>query len=96
MGGYCGSMAIALRNNKKLLGDKIRNTRKDYLGTKDIPTDDHVQATPEVLESLRIKFQKEKRNKSKFNAITFIISIIIAIFLIYAASTIKYVGLYPN
>ena len=49
MGGYFGSPKITLKNNKDLLGEKNKLTRKDYIGYKIKKWEDHKQSSPEVL-----------------------------------------------
>ena len=93
MGGYCGSPAVVLRNNKRLLGEKIKLKRKDYLGSEKIFTEDHIKASPELLQEIRSRIQKENSKRTRIKIILGVISFLITILLIYFFSTIKWVGI---
>ncbi len=82
MGGYYGSPKTVLKNNKDLLGKKNRLTRKDYIGTKDVYTEDSTKATPELLEQIRKKAIKENR-RNRNQQILFVILIVFAFILIF-------------
>lgn len=64
MGGYYGSPATILKNNKDLLGNRKRANKNDYIGIKNIPTEDHIKASPELLAALRKKYSRQRRNNS--------------------------------
>ena len=57
MGGYYGSPKVILKNNKDLLSEKNKLTRKDYIGYKRENWEDHIKATPELLAENRNCFQ---------------------------------------
>lgn len=65
MGGYYGSPKVILKNNRDLLGKKNKLTRKDYIGFKDVYTEDHIKATPELLEQIRNKITAENKKKKE-------------------------------
>lgn len=82
-----GSMMHAIKtmqNNKALLKDKRRNSWKNYVGVKNVPTEDHIKASPELLAQIREKFEAERKQKVKENIFYFIITIIVLIILFYA------------
>lgn len=63
MGGE-GSMMHAiqsLRNNKAQRSKRNSRDWKDLIGTKDVPTEDHIKATPEQLAQIRHKLQEENK-----------------------------------
>ena len=93
MGGYSGSPAVTLKNNKDLLGKKKKLTRKDYIGTKEVQTEDHIKASPKLLNEIRIKIQREDRKRKKMSILIAVISLIITIIMIYAISNIKWIGI---
>lgn len=82
MGGYYGSPKTVLKNNKDLLGKKNRLTRKDYIGIKDVYTEDSTKATPELLKQIRKKAIKENR-RNRNQQILFVILIVFAFILIF-------------
>lgn len=55
MGGYYGSPKTVLKNNRDLLGKKNKLTRKDYIGIKEVYTEDKIKTTPELLRQIRNK-----------------------------------------
>ncbi|NJM79173.1 MAG: hypothetical protein HC854_05125 [Flavobacterium sp.] len=66
MGGYCGSPNSVMENNKAQRRSS-RNQRewKDYIGTKEVETEDYIKASPELLEEIRIKIQREDKKRKK-------------------------------
>lgn len=94
MGGYYGSPNSVMENNKAQRRS-TRNQRdwKDYIGTKEVQTEDFIKASSELLEEIRIKFQREDRKRKKMSILTAVISLIITIIMIYAISNIKWIGI---
>jgi hypothetical protein len=82
MGGYYGSPKVILKNNKDLLGKKNKLTRKDYIGYKRENWEDHIKATPELLDEIRKRKQNENK-KTKKQQMIFVLLIIIIIFLAF-------------
>lgn len=93
MGGYSGSPAVTLKNNKNLLGKKNKLTRKDYIGTKTMSNEDHIKASPELLNEIRIKIQNENKKRKKTQIIIAILSFVITIILLYTITKIEWVGI---
>ena len=59
-----GSMIQAIRSlayNKSLRGNHNRSSWKDYKIKNDKPIEDHIKATPELLEELRSRIQIETK-----------------------------------
>lgn len=96
MGGYYGSAATTLKNNKDLLGKKNRPGRKDYIGTKDVPAEDPIKANPELLREIRKKIQKENKKRKKTQILVALLSLFITVLIIYANSNIEWVGINLN
>ena len=91
-----GSMMHAIhtmRNNKALLKDKRRNSWKNYLGNKDIPTEYAVEATPELLAEIKEKFRLEKKRKVKENIIYLFLTILSLCLISYLIYKIEFVGI---
>lgn len=78
MGGYFGSPKITLKNNKDLLGEKNKLTRKDYIGYKIKKWEDPIQATPEVLEEIKTRLQAEN-NKNKKQQIIILLLVVLLV-----------------
>lgn len=93
MAGYYGSMSVVLKNNKTLLGKKNKNTRKDYLNIKEVVTDDPIKASPELLNEIRSKIQKQNKKRKKTQIVIAILSLATTILLLYAISTLEWVGI---
>ena len=64
MGGYYGSPATILKNNRNLLKKHDRNKWKS-LQTSYRKALKGKEASPELLAEIRKKFQKERRNKNQ-------------------------------
>ena len=93
MGGYSGSPAVTLKNNKDLLGKKKKLTRKDYIGTKEVQTEDHIKASPKLLNEIRIKIQNENKKTKKMQIAIAILSFFTTLILLYAITNIEWVGI---
>ncbi len=81
-----GSMMHAIKtmqNNKALLKDKRRSSWKNYLGIKNIPTVDHIKASPELLVEIREKIRKERKQKNIENILYLILTILTFIIIYY-------------
>ena len=67
-GGSMMGAIISLKNNIALRNKAKRSNWKNYVGTKDIPTNDPIKASHELLEEIRNKItaenKKERNNKS--------------------------------
>ena len=75
-----GSMMQAIKSlayNKSLRGNHNRSSWKDYKIKNDKPIEDHIKATPELLEEIRSRIQIENKKRKKqellFLLLTFII-----------------------
>lgn len=93
MGGYYGSPKSVLKNNKDLLGKKYKLTRKDYIGIKEVYTEDTVNATPELLKQIRNKTIKENKKRIKQQILFVILSIICTILVLYGISKLEWIGI---
>ena len=61
MGGYYGSPASVMKNNKAQRRSERKPTDwRDYVGAKDVPTEDHIKATPELLAQIRKKYRRQR------------------------------------
>jgi hypothetical protein len=61
MGGYYGSPASVMKNNKaQRRTERTPTDWRDYVGAKDVPTEEHIQATPELLAQIRKKYRKQR------------------------------------
>lgn len=82
MGGYYGSPASVMKNNKaQRVKKRTLKDWKDYVGVKEIQTEDHIQATPEIVAEIRKKLQAENKldlRKKIIKTVIFIVIIIIA------------------
>lgn len=97
MGGYCGSPNSVMENNKAQRRS-TRNQRewKDYIGIKEVETEDYIKASPELLNEIRIKIQNENKKRKKTQIIIAILSFIITIVLLYIITKIEWVGIDLN
>ena len=82
MGGYYGSPKVILKNNKDLLGKKNKLTRKDYIGYKRENWEDHIKASPELLDEIRKRKQNEIK-KIKKQQMIFVLLIVVIIYLAF-------------
>ncbi|MVO09130.1 hypothetical protein GOQ30_08145 [Flavobacterium sp. TP390] len=98
MGGYYGSPATVLRNNKKLLGEKNKLTRKDYVGIKSKKNENQTTATADlkILYEIRTKMQIEKRKRRRKQLFLFLFSIFLTILALYLITKIKWIGIDLN
>jgi hypothetical protein len=62
-GGSMLQAIISLRNNKRNRIDKLKRLENTSKETSEFV--DHVQATPELLESIRVKMQAERKVEQK-------------------------------
>lgn len=83
MGGYYGSPKSVLKNNKELLGEKNKLTRKDYIGVKYYKTKDPIKSTPEQLEAIRLRVQTENKKRKKTQIMLVLLSFIITALITY-------------
>lgn len=51
MGGYYGSPKTVLKNNRDLLGKKNKLTRKDYIGIKEVYTEDKIKIYSRIIKA---------------------------------------------
>lgn len=82
MAGYYGSPKVVLQNNKALLGEKNKLSRKDYIGSIDSGGHDPIKATPELLEEIRIRFQAENKKRKKRQILFALLSLVITLCLL--------------
>ena len=91
-----GSMMQAIKSlayNKSLRGNRNLTSWKDYKIKNDKPLEDHIKATPELLEEIRTRLQAENKKRKKYQIILALLSIIVAILVIYLITKINYVGI---
>jgi hypothetical protein len=93
MGGYSGSPKVTLKNNKDLLGQKKRLTRKEYIGVKENYTEDHLKASPELLQKIRLKTIRANKKRKKSLIISGVFSLIIILILLYFINSVEFVGI---
>ena len=94
MGGYCGSPNSVMENNKaQRRSSHNKRDWKDYIGTKKVQTDDFIKATPELLEQIRNKIQKDNKRRKRIQIVIAIISLVITLLLLYAITTLEWVGI---
>jgi len=81
-----GSMMQAIKSlayNKSLRGNRNRTSWKDYKTQNDKPLEDHIKATPELLEEIRTRLQAENKKRKKQQIIFVTSMVLILIFMIY-------------
>lgn len=93
MGGYYGSPKTVLKNNRDLLGKKNKLTRKDYIGIKEVYTEDKIKTTPELLRQIRNKTIIENKKRIKQQILFVILSIIFTILILYGISKLEWIGI---
>jgi hypothetical protein len=84
---------ISLRNNKALRNNGKRANWKDYVGTKDIPTDDPIKASPELLAEIRTRIQIEEKKRKKQQILYAFLSLIFTLLIIYGISKLEWIGI---
>lgn len=94
-GSMMGAM-ISLKNNLALRNKAKRSEWKNYLGTKDKVGHDPIKSTPEQLEAIRLRMKAENKKRKKTQILLALLSIVIAILLVYLISNISWVGIQPN
>lgn len=77
---------ISLRNNKALRNNGKRANWKDYVGTKDVPTEDHIKASPKLLAEIRNRLQAENKRKKKQQIFFVFLSFVFALSVVYGIS----------
>ena len=77
---------ISLRNNKALRSNGKRANWKDYVGTKDVPTEDHIKASPKLLAEIRNRLQAENKRKKKQQIFFVFLSFVFALSVVYGIS----------
>lgn len=97
-GGSMMGAIISLKNNKALRNIGKRSNWKNYVGTKNIPTEDFIKASPELLAEIRNRLQTEKKKRKKQQILFVFLSILFTILVIYGMSKLEWVGiqLKPN
>ena len=83
MGGE-GAMMQAIKSlayNKSLRSNRNRTSWKNYKNHNDKPFEDHIKATPQLLEAIRTRLQAENKTRRKWQII-YLLSSIIAIVLV--------------
>ncbi|WP_445719897.1 hypothetical protein [Flavobacterium sp.] len=94
-----GSMLHAIKSlayNKSLRSRNNRVTWKDYKIQDLTPGNDPITSTPEQLEAIRFRIQTENKKRKKYQIILALLSIIVAILVIYLITKINYVGIQMN
>ena len=80
-GGSMLQAIISLRNNKRNRIDKLKRLENTSKETSEFV--DHVQATPELLESIRVKMQAERKVEQKKLIIKITLFLIVLSIVIY-------------
>jgi hypothetical protein len=81
-----GSMMQAIKSlayNKSLRGNHNRSSWKDYKIKNDKPIEDHIKATPELLEEIRSRIQIENKKRKKQELLFLLLSFIILFATLY-------------
>ena len=92
-GGSMMGAIISLKNNLALRNKAKRSEWKNYLGSKDEVGYDPIKSTPEQLEAIRTRIQAENKKRKKHQIMLALLSIIVAILVIYLITKINYVGI---
>ena len=87
---------ISLKNNLALRNKAKRSEWKNYLGTKKNIGYDPIKSTPEQLEAIRMRLQAENKKRKKTQIILALLSLVVAILIIYLVSNMGWVGIQPN
>ena len=96
-----GAMSHAIQSLKFNRAQK-RSQRRDKLNFSDYhsnPNDvghDPIKSTPEQLEAIRLRMKAENKKRKKTQILLALLSIVIAILLVYLISNISWVGIQPN
>ena len=91
-----GSMMHAIKtmqNNKALLKDKRRSSWKNYLGVKNVPTVDHIKASPELLVQIRENCKKDRKKKVKENILYLVLTICTTVVIFYLLDRFLWSGI---
>ncbi|WP_324069775.1 MAG: hypothetical protein RSE15_04515 [Flavobacterium sp.] len=81
-----GSMIQAIKSlayNKSLRGNHNRSSWKDYKIKNEKPIEDHIKATPELLEEIRSRIQIENKKRKKQELLFLLLSFIILFATLY-------------
>jgi hypothetical protein len=81
-----GSMMQAIKSlayNKSLRGNHNRSSWKDYKIKNDKPIEEHIKATPELLEEIRSRIQIENKKRKKQELLFLLLSFIILFATLY-------------
>ena len=73
----------SLAYNKSLRGNHNRSSWKDYKIKNDKPIEDHIKATPELLEEIRSRIQIENKKRKKQELLFLLLSFIILFATLY-------------
>lgn len=93
-----GSMLHAIKSLK--FNRSQRNSQKferpkwqDYPSSEEIPGNDPIKATPELLEEIRTRKQLENKKRKNRDIMLAILSVLLTIVIIYLVTQINYVGI---
>lgn len=92
-GGSMMGAIISLKNNRALRNKAKRSNWKNYVGTKDIPTNDPIKASPELLEEIRNKITAENKKRKKQQILFVFLSLILTVLIIYGVSKLEWIGI---
>lgn len=94
-----GSMLHAIKSlayNKSLKSKNNRVSWKDYKIKDLTPGNDPITTSPEQLEAIRVRIQNENKKRKKHQIMWALLSIIVAILVIYLITKINYIGIQMN
>jgi cytoskeletal protein RodZ len=78
----------SLAYNKSLRGNHNRTSWKDYKIKNNKPLEDHIKATPELLEEIRTRLQAENKKRRKQELLFLLLSFVIIIVILYLLNTL--------
>lgn len=96
-----GAMSHAIQSLKFNRAQK-RSQRRDKLNFTDYHSNhddvghDPIKSTPEQLEAIRMRLQAENKKRKKTQIILALLSLVVAILIIYLVSNMGWVGIQPN
>lgn len=91
-----GAMMQAIKSlayNKSLRSNRNRTSWKDYKISDLTPGHDPIKSSPEQLKAIRVRIQAENKKRKRHQIISALLSIIVAILVIYLITKINYVGI---
>lgn len=86
--GFMMQAIKSIAYNKSLRGNHNRTSWKDYKIQNDKPIEDHIKATPELLEEIKTRLQAENKKRKKQGFFFLLLSFVILSVILYLLNSL--------